>query len=226
MDKFINDDIPAPAVMPIDRKTWAGELHLSNFVNTYYQYRDLQLCGDVKKLLIIGPGQGLDTQVLKWRQYAVTTLDIDKTFNPDVIGSVHDLSMFDNGSFDVVIASHVLEHLAVPYLDRCLSELARIGRYCLIYLPVAGRHFQLRLKMDLKGIDLSFILDLFNYFHRPNGVTPRYCAGQHYWEVGMKGFRVADLVCRIEKNLEIIVHYRNRDWNPSYNFVLKSKQIR
>ena len=204
----------------------ASELHPSNFVNTYYQYRDLQLCGDVKKILIIGPGQGLDTQVLKQRKFEVTTFDIDKTFNPNVIGSVHELSMFKDGSFDVVIASHVLEHLAVPYLDGCLSGLARVARYCLIYLPVAGRHFQLRLKMDLKGIDLSFIVDLFNYFHRPDGCTPRYCAGQHYWEIGMRGFRVNDLFHRFEKHFEVIKHYRNHDWNPSYNFVLKAMQIR
>ncbi len=226
MDKFMNKDIPAPSVMPVDRETWARELHLSNFVNTYYQYRDLQLCGDVKKVLIIGPGQGLDTQLLKWRKYEVTTFDIDKMFNPDVIGSVHDLSMFKDGSFDVIIASHVLEHLPVPYLDLCLSELARVGRYCLINLPVAGRHFQLRLKMDLKGIDLSFILDLFNYFRRPDGLTPRYCSGQHYWEIRRRGFRVGDLVRRFEKHFEVILRYRNRDWSPSYNFVLRAKNTR
>jgi len=217
--------IPPPSVMPVDRKEWAGQLNLSNFINTYYQYRDLHLCGDVKKVLIIGPGQGLDTQIMKWRDYEVITFDIDKTFSPDVVGSVHDLSIFDDESFDVVIASHVLEHLAVPYLDRCLSELSRVGRYCLIYLPVAGRNFQLRLKLDLKGIDLSYIFNLFNYFHRPDGVTPCYCEGQHYWETGMRGFRVSDLVRRFEKFFEVIHHYRNRDWNQSYNFVLRSKHI-
>lgn len=222
MESLINKNIPAPSVMPVDRESWAGQLHLSNFVNTYCQYRDLQLCGDVKKLLIIGPGQGLDTQVLKWRKYEVTTFDIDKTFNPDVIGSVHDLSMFDDGSFDVVIASHVLEHLAVTYLDRCLEELAKVGRYCLIYLPVAGRHFQLRLKMDLKGIDLSCIFDLFNYFHRPDGITPRYCGGQHYWEIGMRGFRVGDMNRRLSQHFKVLSSYRNKDWLPSYNFILKS----
>jgi hypothetical protein len=103
MESFINKNIPVSSVMPVDRATWMGQLYLSNFINTYYQYRDLQLCGGAKKLLIIGPGQGLDTQVLKWRKYEVTTFDIDKTFNPDVIGSVHDLSMFKDGSFDVVI---------------------------------------------------------------------------------------------------------------------------
>jgi hypothetical protein len=214
--------IPNPAVMPVDREAWFKQLNLSNFINAYYQYRDLQLCRDVKKLLIIGLGQGLDRQVLKWRNYEVTTFDIDKTFNPDVIGSVHDLSMFDDGSFDAVIVSHVLEHLAVPYLDRCLEELARVGRYCLIYLPVAGRHFQLRLKMDFKGIDWSCIFDLFNYFRKPDGITPCYCAGQHYWEIGMRGFRVGDITRRLSKYFKVLSAYRNKDWLPSYNFILES----
>jgi hypothetical protein len=216
-------EISAPTVMPLDRKAWAGELHLSNFVNSYYQYRDLQMCGDPRKLLIIGPGQGLDMQVLKWRKYEVTTFDIDETFMPDVIGSVHDLSRFDNGSFDVVLVSHVLEHLAVPYLESCLRELARVGRYCLLYLPVAGRHFQWRLKMDVMGVDFSFIIDLFNYFHNSDGMLPRYCAGQHYWEIGRRGFRVADMTNRFREHFEVLRHYRNPDWNPSYNFVLRAK---
>jgi hypothetical protein len=209
--------------MPVDREKWAQDLQLSNFVNTFYQYRDLQQCSNAKKVLVIGPGQGLDTQVLKWRKYEVTTLDIDDTFKPDVVGSVHDLSMFNSSSFDVVIASHVLEHLAVPYLDPSLSEIARVGRHCLIYLPVSGRHFQLRLKFDVKGIDLTWILDLFNYFHRPDGLTARHCAGQHYWEVGRKGFRVGNLINRFEKHFAVIDHYRNRDWNSSYNFILRSR---
>jgi hypothetical protein len=218
-------EIPVPSVMPIDREAWLKELNLSNFINSYYQYRDLQLCEDVKNVLIVGPGQGLDTNVLRFRNYQITTFDIDKTFNPDVIGSVHDLSMFQDGIFDVVIVSHVLEHVAVPYLDVCLSELARVGKYCIVYLPVAGRHFQLRLKMDVKGIDISLILDLFNYFHKPDGVTPRYCSGQHYWELGMRGFRVSDLKRRFTKHFDVIRHYRNRDWNPSYNFILKGRQL-
>ena len=84
----MNKKIQYPSVMPIDREKWANELHLSNFINTYYQYRDLQKCGDAKNILIIGPGQGLDTQLLKWRKYNVTTFDIDETFNPE-IGRAH-----------------------------------------------------------------------------------------------------------------------------------------
>ena len=215
--------IPRPSVMPVDRDIWGSQLHLCNFVNAYYQFRDLEYCGEAKNVLIIGPGQGLDAHILKWRGYEVTTLDIDGTFNPDVIASAHDLSMFKDNQFDVVIASHVLEHLPVPYLDQCLSEFSRVSSHSIIYLPVSGRHFQGRLKLDLKGIDISFIFDLFNWFHKPDGVTARYCQGQHYWELGMRGFRVSDLERRFRESFEVMTSYRNQDWNPSHNFVLKAK---
>lgn len=211
--------------MPIDRVAWYQEIHFSNFVNSYYQYRDIQMCQDTRKILEIGPGQGLSTQILWWKGYNVTTLDVDETFEPDHVGSVHDLHMFHDCEFDVVVVSHVLEHLPLPYLDASLQEIARVGRYALIYLPVSGRHCQIRFIPGVKGIDLSFIFDLFNWFHKPDGVTPRYCSGQHYWEVGMRGFRVSDLLERFDQYFEIVHHYRNRDWNPSYNFVLKSKVI-
>ena len=211
--------------MPVDRAAWKRDLHLSNFTNSYYQYRDVRRCGDARRLLIIGPGQGLDTQVFKWRGYEVTTFDIDDSFDPDVLGSVHDMHMFADRQFDVVIASHVLEHLAVAYLDRALDELARVAGFALIYLPVAGRHAQLRAIPGIKNLDFSIIIDLFNYFARPDGVSSRYCQGQHFWEIGRPGFTVRAVRDRIARGFEIIDAYRNRDWTPSYNFVLRSRRV-
>ena len=214
---------PNPTVMPVNRAAWKRELHLSNFTNSYYQYRDVQRCGDVRRVLIIGPGQGLDTHIFKWRGYEVTTLDIDDTFTPDVLGSVHDMQMFSAGQFDVVIASHVLEHLAEAYLDRALQEIARVGRFALIYLPVAGRHAQLRIMPGFKSLDWSVVIDLFNYFVRPDGVAPRYCQGQHFWEIGRRGFSARQVRRRFAREFEVLDAYRNRDWTPSYNFVLRSR---
>jgi SAM-dependent methyltransferase len=209
--------------MAVDRRKWAAELNLSNFVNSFYQFRDLQRFPDCRRVLIIGPGQGLDTLVLTWRGYEVTTFDIDETFKPDVIGSVHDLGMFGKGEFDAVIASHVLEHLAEPYLDQSLRELARVARHALVYLPVTGRHVQLRFVPGFKGWDLSVVFNLFNYFAKPDGLTPRYMSGQHFWEIGRRGYRVKDVVKRMSRVFEIVAIYRNRDWLPSQNFVLRSK---
>lgn len=222
--KIMSKEVPVPSVMPIDRDAWVDEISLSNFINSYYQYRDIRQCGNINTILLIGVGQGLDAKVLKWRNYEVKTMDIDELLNPDIVGSVHDLSSFDDSCFDAVIVSHVLEHLAEPYLDTCLSELSRVGKYVLIYLPIAGRHFQLRMKMDFKGIDLSLYFDLLNYLKRPDGITPSFSMGQHYWEVGMRGFKEKDIVRKISKYFHLISIYRNQDWNSSLNFILKSRK--
>jgi Methyltransferase domain len=215
--------VPEPAPMPVDRNTWFHELNLCNFVNSYYQYRDLRSLENCSKVLIVGPGQGLDTQVLRWRGYNVTTFDIDDTFIPDHIGSVHDLGCFGDKQFDAVIASHVLEHLSEPYLSPSLRELARVSRFALVYLPVHGRHVQLRFVPGFSGIDLSLILDLFNPLRRPDGITPRYMAKQHFWEIGMRKYRIKDLVRRMSMYFDVVSVYRNKDWIPSQNFILRSK---
>jgi hypothetical protein len=216
--------VPAPAVMPVDREQWRKQIDRSNFVNAACQFRDVRSFGAVKRVLVVGPGQGLDTAVLRWAGYDVTTFDIDETFAPDVVGSVHDMPMFGDAEFDVVTASHVLEHMAVPYLDSALAELARVARYATVYLPVHGRRVHLRLAPGFRDLDLSLVVELFNYWHKPDGVTPRYAAGQHFWELGMRGFRRRDVLARLSAHFEVLHHYRNRDWPISYNFILRSRR--
>ena len=212
-------------VMPFDRREWFQQIGSSNFTNAFYQLRDItQNCPSAKNVLEVGPGQGLSTQILRWKGYQVTTLDVDDTFQPDIVGSVYDLTQFEDGRFDVAIVSHVLEHIPISMLQRSLSELARVAKYALIYLPVAGnRHFQVRLIPGFNGLDISLIFDLFNYFKKPSGEEPVFCEGQHYWEIGYRGFRLKDIVSRIGVSFVVLDQYRNKDWNPSYNFVLESK---
>jgi SAM-dependent methyltransferase len=193
-------------------------------VNTYYQFRDIQSLGSCRKVLVVGVGQGFEAAVLKWKGYKVATMDIDERLKPDFVGSVHSMPMFASQEFDVAIASHVLEHFAIDYLDQALAELARVAKHVLVYLPVSGRHAQVRLIPGIRGWDISFILDLFNFFEKPDGRNPKYCSGMHFWEIGMRGFRVKDLTRRFSKYFEILSAYRNKDWLPSFNFVLKVKQ--
>jgi hypothetical protein len=215
-----------PGVMPVDREAWRKRLYLSNFVNTSYQLRDIESCEGVRTILEIGPGQGLGAPVFRSRGYSVTTLDIDSTFGPDVIGSCHHMPMFRDLEFDVVIASHVIEHFPVPYLDAALSEIARVGRVALIYVPITGRCVHVRFSPGFLGIDLSLIVDLMRFWEKPDGINPRYCQGQHYWEMGMRGFRKADLIRRFSAAFEVMNVYRNRDWTGSQNFVLRSHRAK
>lgn len=216
--------IPAPAPMDLDRDAWMNNVNLPDFANCYCHYRDLQRLPSCRRVLIVGPGRGLATVMLRWAKYEVTTLDIDPAFEPDYVGSVHDMNMFTDGRFDAVVASHVLEHLAEPYLDPSLEELARVARYALIYLPVYGRHVHFRLKPGIKSWDWSLVFDVFNFLHKPDGVTPRYQQKQHYWEVGMRGFTAGKMIQRLQRCFSVLFAYRNLDWLYSQNYVLESKR--
>jgi hypothetical protein len=142
-------------------------LHPSNLFDTYYQHRGIQSCGPPKKILVVAQGQRLDTETLRSRGNEVTTFGINDNFKPNVLGSVHDLAMLPDASFDVITVSPVLEYLAESYLDRCFPELATARTHSLVYPPVAGRHFQVHTKFDMKGFDGSWIADLFGIFHKP-----------------------------------------------------------
>jgi hypothetical protein len=217
-------EAPAPHAMTLDREAWRNELHLSNFVNTAYQYRDVQSLGTGTNMLIIGPGQGLDTAVFRWRGYKVTTLDIDDVFGPDVVSSCHEMPMFEGGHFDVAIVSHVLEHLPMALLRPALTEIARVAKHALVYLPIAGRHCTLRAVPGVKGIDVALTLDLAPFWQTPDARTPRYCGGQHYWEIGLRGFRWRDVRRMLSEDFVVLKDYRNTDWVCSANFVLRSRR--
>jgi hypothetical protein len=207
-----------------DRRAWAEQVELSHFVNAYYQLRDLRLCAEAGTVLIVGPGQGLSPVVLGWKRYRVTTVDVDAILRPDVLGSVQELGMFRDGTFDAVIASHVLEHLSEASLDDSLKEIARVGRFAIVYLPVAGLHAQLSFRSNFRDFDFAGLLDLRNPVTRADPTRPRFMEGQHFWEVGLPGFRVRDLLLRFGQWFEVLDCYRNRDWLPSQNFVLKSRR--
>jgi predicted SAM-dependent methyltransferase len=55
-------------------------------------------------------------------------LDIDKSVNPDIVGTVTDLRAIENATFDAVWCSHNLEHLHTPDVPKALAEFHRVLR--------------------------------------------------------------------------------------------------
>ncbi len=65
-------------------------------------------------------------------------LDIDASVKPDVVASMLDMKMLENGSFDAVWSSHNLEHLYPHEVPVALAEFQRVlknGGYLFITMP-------------------------------------------------------------------------------------------
>jgi SAM-dependent methyltransferase len=74
-------------------------------------------------------------QSSEWRE---TRLDIDPKVNPDIIGSISDLSAVAEASVDAIWSSHNLEHLNAYEVPIALAEFKRVLKpngFALISVP-------------------------------------------------------------------------------------------
>lgn len=216
----------APKPMPEDAGQYSNHVSITNFINAYYQVRDT-LSYKPSRVLVVGIGVGLDVVILRERfGLHVETMDIDAGFGPDHVGSVHDMSLFGDQGFDVVIASHVLEHLPFRYFRQCLSELARVSRHSLIYLPYGGKHPEMRLTLSERRRDYRCVVNLPPFTKRNiSGEQAELQSKAHYWECGYPKFGVRTITGIISDYFIVDKVYHNLDWKYSLNYLLTSRRV-
>jgi len=135
-----------------------------------------------KKVLEVGIGNKTVSDYLKKLGITVVTADIDESLKPDYICNVTELSKtFNKDEFDTTLCAEVLEHIPFKYFEKALRELWKVSkRYVILSLPHFGVGFNLSLKIPfLKRI--SFTIKI------PFPVEHVF-DGQHYWEIGKKGY--------------------------------------
>lgn len=200
------------ARVQVKADSYRKRIGITNFINASCQIQDcLEL--EPRNVLIIGKGLGLEPSILRGMGIEVTVADIDEKLDPDYVCSVSDLSIFQENQFDVVIAAHVLEHLPFEMFEKCMMEISRIGRHAIIYLPFACIVPEIRLAIEpIFRKTIRLCIPLFLKEHKFNG--------EHYWELGTKGFSVKKIRTAICKYMKIKKEYHNWDWRYSYNFVL------
>lgn len=161
----------------------------------WYQIREV-LALHPKSVLEIGVGDGVFGGYLKGNtSVAYRSCDIADDLKPDIVGSVEALPLPDD-AVDVVVAFEVLEHLPFEKFETALLELRRVATHTVILsLPHYGPSLRLSFKFPFIG-EKRFA---WKIPHHPVHVFN----GQHYWEIGKRGYELSVVKRVLEKHFTI-----------------------
>lgn len=196
---------------PVPEYASAKYEHLDRWISYYRQIQEV-LSLRPERLLEIGKGSGLVSTVLKSRGLTVTSLDIDPAVKPDVVGSVLALP-FEDKAFDATLCAEVLEHLPFDEFPKALGEIRRVTRRAVVLsLPNWGWTFWLGFKLPL--------LPRINVFWKLTGLAAHPPGGEHFWEIGKRGYPLRKIRAAIEATgFKIRKTYLKAD-SPYHRFFL------
>ncbi len=182
-----------------DHYSFGSYAHPGRFASYFYQLREIHDANPVS-VLEVGVGDAVignyirDNTELKY-----TSIDVAADVNPDVIGSVLALP-FEDKSFDVVCAFEVLEHIPFESFDKAISEMARVARNrVLVSVPHFGPPVKFLIKIPFLP-EMSFAFKIpYHPLHTWNG--------QHYWELGKKGYSKKAVIATMSKYGKVLKDY-------------------
>lgn len=171
------------------------------WVSYYHQIDEILSLPDIASVLEVGPGAPLVRDMLTYHAPHISyqSIDIAEDLQPDIVGSVTDMPIEDN-AYDVVCAFQILEHIPFEDFDQAIAEIARVTRrYAIISLPHFGPSIKLQLKIPLFPM-LQFAIKIpYPKKHIFNG--------QHYWEIGKRGYSARRIRAHLQKMFSIKREY-------------------
>lgn len=181
--------------------------------NSYWHQIEAVLSLRPKTVLEIGPANTVVGSVLREEGIRYKTADVAKDLAPDYLVDIRDMDLKER--FDLVMACQVLEHLPYDDFDDALMSLAKHSkRYVMISLPHFGPFLRLHLS-------LWTLLDINRVIPLP---LPKKLSfdGQHYWEIGRRGYPARRVRSDIQKHFRIIREFRVNE-NPFHHFFVLEK---
>ncbi len=177
-----------------DYQNFSKYNHKSRWISYWHQIDEV-LRLKPNSVLETGIGDKTVANFLKGQGITVATLDINEGLKPDVVGNILTMPFQDN-SFDVVLCAEVLEHLPFEKFAAGLQELKRVSKKSVVLsLPHFGLSLKLGFKIPLIEEKKIAVRLAFPQKHRFNG--------EHYWEIGKKGYSLARIRKMIKNYFQI-----------------------
>lgn len=190
--------------------------HPDRFASYFYQLREIHNVSP-KTVLEVGVGDAVIGNYIRDNTDIVyTSIDVAADVNPTVIGSVLEMP-FEDKTFDVVCAFEVLEHIPFESFEKAISEMARTAR---THVMVSVPHFGPPLKFLLK---IPFVRELRCALKIPYHPTHVW-NGQHYWEIGKKGYSAKAIREIMSKYGTLVSEYVPFENQYHHFFILKKSK--
>ncbi len=188
----------------VDKNRWMSFYHQLRIIDKY----------NPKSILEIGPGNKFLGKLIGDRIKYVS-LDIDRELNPEVQGSILKLP-FKNNSFDTICCFQVLEHFPFEQFTHILNQLIDITKkYIFISLPFANHKFSFEFHVPvINEIQMIGLIPRFYKQHKFDG--------QHYWEVGTKGYGRKAIRNLLKNNYRLLEEFVPKE-NTNHIFYILEK---
>jgi len=188
------------------------------WMSYWYQAREIISRTDIKSVLDVGPGTDFLKTVLAIHRPDINyhSLDIAEDVKPDIFGGVTNIPVSD-GTYDAVCAFQVLEHIEFQDFEKAVLEMKRVSKqFVFISLPHFGPSLELQLKVPfLPRIQIAMKIP-FPQKH--------VFGGQHYWEIGKKGYSPREIRSAVKKHLTILDEYVPFE-NQYHRFLITKKKV-
>ena len=168
----------------VDKKHYSFQRYFwpGRWMSYWYQTQEITSREDITSVLDIGPGTTFLHDILNIHRPDISykTLDIAEDLHPDFIGGVTNIPLPDN-SYDVVSAFQVLEHIEFSDFETSLREMKRVSnKYVFLSLPHFGPSIEFHCKIPF--------LPRLRFATKVSYAKKHVFGGQHYWEIGKKGY--------------------------------------
>lgn len=183
------------------RYVFGKYVHKPRWISYWHQIDEILSKEDASSVLDIGPGTDFLKVMLElWKpEMNYKTLDVAGDVKPDIVGSVTEIPLEDR-SFDIVSAFQVLEHIQFSDFENALMEMKRVSKkYVIISLPHKSPTVEVHFRAPLTPRVQKAIKIPFPREHQFDG--------QHYWEVGKKGYSPSKILNILKKHFIVEEDY-------------------
>lgn len=162
----------------------AEYLSRDRFISYHHQLRLIFNLGtQVKEILEVGIFNSLMTDLLRSKGYKVTTADIDRNLEPDIVLDLTSNFSIKKDKYDAIVLFQVLEHLPYEQSEQALKKLAQATKkYLIISLPYNSQYCAIQLKFSLAKRSRYLLFSLPTFWSS----QPK--TDEHFWELGLKGY--------------------------------------